>query len=216
MAFDLILRNARLAGSGDPADIAIAGGSIAAIGHSLPGEGESLDIAGCLVTAGLIESHIHLDKSRILDRCTAAPDRGRDHMQRVSAVKPGFTREDVYERARTTLEQCLLHGTMHMRTHVEVDPNVGLCGFEALQQLREDYRWAIDLELCVFAQEGWSTAPEVDANIVACLDQGAAVIGGAPGYDVDHAWQIHRIFELARDYDVDVDIHLDSGIVPDK
>ena len=37
------------------------------------------------------------------------------------------------------------------------------------------------------------------------------MVGGAPGYDVDHAGQIDRIFELAREFDVDVDIHLDVG-----
>ena len=214
MTFDLILRDARTAEHPHPVDIAIADGRVAAIAPTLTGEGETLDLGGRLVSPGLIESHIHLDKSRILDRCSAAPGRGRDHMQRVSAVKPSFTEEDVYARARKTLEQCLLHGTMHMRTHVEVDPNVGLCSFDALERLQRDYAWAIDLELCVFAQEGWSTVPEVDANIVACLQRGARVIGGAPGYDVDHAWQIRRIFELAREYDIDVDIHLDSGIVP--
>lgn len=214
MSVSLILRGARLAGRADLVDIAIAGGRIVAIEAGFSGDSETLTLDGRLVSAGLIESHIHLDKSRILDRCTAAPDRGRDHMQRVSAIKPSFTVDDVYERARATLEQCLLHGTMHMRSHVEVDPNVGLVSFDALERLRQDYAWAIDLDLCVFAQEGWSTVPEVDANVVACLKRGATVIGGAPNYDIDHAWQIRRIFELAREYDVDVDIHLDAGIAP--
>lgn len=215
MSADLILRGARLEAGTEPVDIAIADGRIVAIEAGFGGAGEVVELDGRLVSPGLIESHIHLDKSRIMDRCTAAPDRGRDHMLRVSAVKPGFTEADVYERAKATLEQCLLHGTMHMRTHVEVDPNVGLVSFDALERLRRDYAWAIDLDLCVFAQEGWSSVPEVDANIVACLERGAAVIGGAPSYDVDHAWQIRRIFELARAYDVDIDIHLDSGIVPE-
>jgi cytosine deaminase len=37
------------------------------------------------------------------------------------------------------------------------------------------------------------------------------VIGGAPRYDSDEAGQIRRIFELARKFDVDIDIHLDVG-----
>jgi cytosine/creatinine deaminase len=136
-------------------------------------------------------------------------------MRRVAAVKPGFTVEDVYARARATLEQCLVNGTTHMRTHVEVDPNVGLRGFEAIQRLADDYRWAIDIEICVFAQEGWTDNPQADANVVAGLKRGAAVVGGAPGYDSDHAGQINRIFELAREFDVDVDIHLDVGHTTD-
>jgi len=223
VTFDLIIRDARVFGRPEdepPVDIGITGDRITAIeldlGGAKPREAaEVIDAGGRLASPGLIESHIHLDKSRILDRCSTSEREGRDHMQRVSAVKPSFTVEDVYSRAKTTLERCLVHGTMHMRTHVELDPNVGLRGFEALKELAGDYRWAIDLDLCVFAQEGWSTVPEVDANIVAALENGATVIGGAPGYDVDSAWQIDRIFELAREYDVDVDIHLDSGLATD-
>jgi len=218
MALDLILRNARLAG--DPADVplrdvGIGDGRIIAIESDLAGDGEVIDIGGRLLSPGLIESHIHLDKSRILDRCSPSPNRGRDHMMRVAAVKPGFTVDDVYRRARETLERSVMNGITHMRTHVEVDPNVGMVSFEALQQLAADYRWAIDLELCVFAQEGLTEVPEADANLVEGLSQGAKVVGGAPGYDADHAGQITRIFELAREFDVDVDIHLDVGPTTD-
>ncbi len=218
MGFELILRNVRIAGGppeAPPSDIGIEGGRIAAIGPKLDAAGEEIDAGGRLVSAGLIETHFHLDKSRILDRCTPSPNRGRDHMQRVSAVKPSFTVEDVYARAQATLEQCILNGTTYIRSHVEVDPNVGLRSFEALQQLAADYRWAIDLELCVFAQEGWTGVPEVDANLVEGLKRGAKVIGGAPAYDTDHAGQIARIFELAREFDADVDIHLDVGYTTD-
>ena len=48
---------------------------------------ETVDCEGRWITPGLIETHIHLDKSRILDRCTPAPERGTDHMRRVAAVK---------------------------------------------------------------------------------------------------------------------------------
>lgn len=215
---DLILRNGRVAGMAADAplmDIGVEGGVIAAMEPGLTAEGEELDAAGNLVSPGLIETHIHLDKSRILDRATPSPNRGTDHMMRVSAVKPGFTVDDVYARAKETIEHAMMHGTMHMRTHVELDPNVGLRGFDALQQLAKDCAYGLDLELCVFAQEGLTNAPETDKNLVAALDRGAKVIGGAPGYDPDHAGQINRVFELAREYDVDVDLHLDVGYTTD-
>lgn len=215
MAFDLILRNARLA-DGDaahaPVDIAIADGRIAAVGPGLSGAGERVDAGGRLVSPGLVESHFHLDKTRILDRCAPPKDRrATDYMKRTSAIKHTFTVEDVYARARATLEQCVLNGVAHMRTHVEVDPNVGLRGYEAIERLAVDYAWAIDLQLCVFLQEGWTGSPEGEANIVAALKRGATVVGGAPRYDADGAGQIRRIFALAREFDVDVDIHLDGG-----
>ena len=213
MTFDLLLKRARIADRSDTlVDIGVRGERIAAIAPSLPAGGAEIEDAnGSFVSAGLVESHIHLDKSRILDRCGPAPNRGTDHMRRVSAVKPGFTVDDVYARASRTLEACVSHGTTHVRTHVEIDPNVGLRGFAAIDQLARDYRWAVDLEICVFAQEGLTNSSEADANLVSALERGASVIGGAPGYDPDRAGQIRRIFELAREYDVDVDIHLDVG-----
>jgi len=69
---DLILRTARIVGNESvTADIGIDRGCIAAIAPHLAAEGEELDLAGRLVTPGFIETHIHLDKSRILGRCRA-------------------------------------------------------------------------------------------------------------------------------------------------
>ena len=215
MTFNHILRNARLAKGSDASatvDIAVADGRIAAIERRIAGVGESIDAGGRFVSSGLVESHFHLDKSRILDRVAPLEDRrATDHMKRVSAVKDTFTVEDVYARARNTLEQCLLNGVMHMRTHVEVDPNVGLRGYEAIERLAKDYAWGIDLQLCVFLQEGWTDVPGAESNVVAALKRGAPVVGGAPKYDSDGPRQIERIFSLAKDFDVDIDIHGDGG-----
>jgi len=100
---------------------------------------------------------------------------------------------------------------MHMRTHVEVDPNVGLRGYEAIERLAKDYAWGMDLQLCVFLQEGWTNVAGAESNVVQALKRGASVVGGAPRYDTDGPRQIERIFALAKDFDVDIDIHGDGG-----
>ena len=214
MALDLIIRNARLpaAASAGTVDIGIRDGVIIAVEPKLAAEGPEHDARGKLVSPGLIESHFHLDKAMTADRVAHQPNRmARDHMQRTAAIKHTFTPEDTYARAQATLEQCLLHGVTHMRTQVEVDPNVGLIGFEVIEQIRKDYAWAIDLQPCVFLQEGWTDVPGADENLVACLKRGAPVIGGGIRYDKDGPGQIRRVFELAQDYDIDVDFHLDGG-----
>src|SRR6185437_2638037 len=85
---------------------------------------------------------------------------------------------------------------------------------EALSMLKKEYAWAVDLEICAFAQEGLAHVPEADAALVQALEMGATVIGGAPNYDTDHAGTINRVFELARRYDIDIDMHIDSGHDP--
>lgn len=211
---DLTIRNARLAGLAadhPPVDIGIEHGRIAAIGPGLPATGASFDARGRLACPGLIETHIHLDKSRVIDRCAPQDKRTLSPVKGVTPIKDSMTVEDTRMRAERTLQECILHGTTRMRTQVEVDPGIGMRGFDAVASLIDDYRWAIDIEMCVFPQEGLINYPGTDELLVEAMKRGARVIGGAPRYDTDGAGQIERIFELAREYDADIDIHLDVG-----
>ncbi len=117
----------------------------------------------------------------------------------------------VIERASGTIEKCIGHGATRMRAHAEVDPKVGLRGFEGVKALIDKYKWEIDLEICVMPQEGLTNNPGTDELMVAALKNGATVVGAAPNYDTDRAAQIRRVFEMAREFDVDIDMHLDSG-----
>ena len=168
---DLIIRNARVMGAPE-IDIGIAGGRIVAIEHGLSTGGPVYDAEGKLACAGLIETHIHLDKSRIIDRCPPENGRNANAVQRVAAVKHTFTEEDVYQRASVTLESCIRHGTTRMRAHTELDAGVEMRSFDALEQLRRDYAWAVDLELCVFPQEGLTNNPRSDQLLVQALKRG--------------------------------------------
>ena len=215
---DLIVRNARLPDRPPEElwDIGAAGGKIVAIDRGLAGAADTYDAGGRLACAGLIETHIHLDKSRIIDRCPPEAGREISPMRQVAALKPSLTEEDVRTRAERTLVECILNGTTRMRTQVEVDPAIGMRGFDAVLSLIADYRWAIDIEICVFRQDGLTNYPGTDELLVEALKRGAKVIGGAPRYDTDPNGQIRRIFELAREYDVDiVDLHLDVGDTPE-
>jgi cytosine/creatinine deaminase len=213
---DLVIRNARLSGRpGEPLDIGIAGGRIAAIERNIAADAVTYDAHGLLACPGLIESHIHLDKSRIIDRCAPQERATLSPVFGVTPVKKDMTVEDVYARAKQTLEQCIKHGCTRMRTQLEVDPGIGMRGFDGVEALIGEYKWAIDIEICVFPQEGLISFPGTDELLVEGLKRGAKVIGGAPRYDKDGPGQIRRIFELAREFDVDIDMHLDVGPTAD-
>jgi cytosine deaminase len=98
-----------------------------------------------------------------------------------------------------------------MRPHCEVDPKIGMRGFEGVKALVDKYKWAIDIEICVMPQEGLTNNPGTDELMVEALKNGARVVGAAPSYDSDSAAQIHRVFEMAREFDADIDMHVDSG-----
>jgi cytosine/creatinine deaminase len=213
---DLVVRNARVADQPDagPLDIAVAGGRIAAVGHALDAAGEAYDAGGRLVCGGLIETHIHLDKSRIVGRCPPPIGRQVNPVGMTAPLKKDFTVEDVYARAEATLRECLVNGTTRIRTQLEVDPAVGLRSFAAITRLAADYRWAVDIEICVFPQDGLTNYPGTEELLVEALQRGAPALGGAPRYDSDPPAQLERVFALAAEFDVDLDLHLDVGDDP--
>jgi len=215
--FDLVVRRACILDGVAlrTVDIGIVAGRIAAVEPALADGGPVLDAEGCLVVPGLIETHIHLDKTCIMDRCRAEDGTLAEAVRETAAAKRGFTIEDVYARGRQTLERCIAHGTMRLRTHVELDPGIGMVGFDGVSQLARDYAWAVDTELCVFPQEGLLNNPGTETLLMQALHGGARVLGGAPYTDTDPRGQIDRIFAIAREFDVDIDLHLDLGETTD-
>src|SRR5262245_3294285 len=213
---DLILKNARPIDQAAPTDIGIANGAIAAVDTNLAADVRSIDLGGRLVCSGFIETHIHLDKSCILDRCQSKRGDLEEAISEGAKAKAAFTPEDVHARATRTLEKAILQGTTHMRTHLEVDPGVGLRSLEGVLPLIKEYAWAIDLQICVFPQEGLLNNPGTDELMVAALERGCRAVGAAPYTDSNPHGQIDRVFEMARQFDVDIDMHLDFGPTPDN
>jgi cytosine deaminase len=213
-AFDLIFRNARLRSSSTPVDIGVKAGRVAAIEPKLACEAVEVDVGGRLVLPGFVDTHIHLDKACLLDRCGHIHGTLGDAIRAVSAMKRDFSTDDVYARGAKVLERAIVHGTTRMRTHVEIDPRIGLRSFEAVKALKRDYAWAIDLRLCVFPQEGLTNDPGAEELLVQALRDGADAIGGCPYTDTDPNAHLARIFDLAQEFDLDIDLHLDFDLDP--
>ena len=214
MPLDLVLRGARIEGRDGACDIGIAGGRIAAIEPRIATDAPQELLEGRLVVGGFVETHIHLDKSCILDRCRSLQGSLEEAIAEVAAAKRGFTEDDVYARGRRTLEKAIVQGTTRMRTHVEVDPRIGLRSFKALQRLKKDYAWAIDLELCVFPQEGLTNDHGTEELLIEACEGGADLIGGCSYTDTDPNEHISRIFTIAERFDLDIDFHLDFDLDP--
>src|ERR1700704_2272116 len=215
MTFDFVWRDARLARRETEAvDIGVRRGCIAAIAPGLVCDAPEERLGGRLVVPGFVDTHIHLDKSCILGRCVCRLRTLQEAMPAGAGGQRAFTEDDVYARGRRTLEKAILQGTMRMRTHVEVDPRIGLKGFHAIARLKRDYAWAIDLQVCVFPQEGMTNDPGTEDLLVEACAAGADLIGGCPYTDTDPDRQIARIFAIAEKFDLDVDFHLDFDLDP--
>jgi cytosine/creatinine deaminase len=214
MTLDLVLRQARIAGADRPLDIGIASGGIAEIAAHIATDARAIPLDGKLAFPGFVDTHVHLDKSCISERCRCERGTLQEAIAAVAAAKAAFTEDDIYARAQRTLERAIVQGTTHMRTHVEIDPRIGLMGFEAIRRLKADYAWAIELEICAFPQEGLTNDPGAEDLLAAACAAGAGVVGGCPYTDTDPHGHIARIFALAEKFDLDIDFHLDFDIDP--
>lgn len=170
---------------------------------------QHIEVDGNLVIPGLVDAHFHLDKVRLLERCISVKGDFQEALDKTLAAKRTFTLEDIQTRASRHIEQAIAQGTTAMRSHVEVDPTIGLTGMDALLPLRDRYAWGLTLQLAVFAQEGITHLPETEGLLRQAMEMGGDVIGSAPYVDPDPEQNVRTVFDIAADYDCDVDFHLD-------
>lgn len=217
-AYDLIIRRSRLLGStqsqAELVDIGIKDSKIAVIAPTLSEEaGVELDAQGQLVSPPFVESHIHLDSA-----LTAGEPRWNqsgtlfEGIQIWGERKQNLTLADVKTRAIATLKQQAAQGVLFVRTHADVsEPQ--LIALQALLEVKEEVKDWITLQVVAFPQDGIYSKPENAALLEAALQLGADVVGGIPHYELtreDGVRSVHRVFELAQQYDRLIDIHCDE------
>lgn len=199
--------------STDPVHILIKGEKIMEITPRKPeGAEEEFDAGGNLVLPGLINIHMHLDKSGLAETISNESGTLAEARQKILDAKAGFTREDITARARRTVLQAVQDGVTAIRTHVDIDPAIGLTGLEAILELRESVKNIVDIQIVAFPQEGISESPGTGYLMREALALGADVVGGHLSIARDFKEHSERVFDLALAYDRDVDIHVDIDI----
>ncbi|AUJ86257.1 MULTISPECIES: amidohydrolase family protein [Enterococcus] len=207
---DILIKQARLEDDAELVDIAISKGKITAVAPNIEeSAAKTIEAKGKVVIPGLIESHIHLDKALIADREPNNSGTLQEAIQVTAKLKPTFTEEDIYDRAKRALEMLIIHGTTAVRTHAEFDPAQGFTGFDTIMRLKEEYRDLIDIQVVAFPQEGIFKAPGTDKMMIEAMEKGADVVGGIPYNDAPANEHIDLIFEIAKQFDKDIDLHQD-------
>ena len=207
-----ILEDIRLA-DGTPAAITIRDGRIAAIGAPpppMPGE-ERIDGGGALALPGLVEAHAHLDKT-LLGMKWYRNDVGPSLVDKIDNER--LQRRVLgIDPARQSARQVVLalsKGSTHIRTHVDVDTEIGLSGIEGILATRERFRDEVDMQVVAFPQSGMLVRPGTLELMEAAMRAGADVVGGLDPCAIDRDPRAHldAVFALAQKFGAPVDIHL--------
>ncbi len=208
----LLIRNIRPMG-GPVADILFDGGVIAAIGPDLaaPAGAAVEEGGGALALPGLIEGHAHLDKTLwggSWYRNAVGPSR----MDRIVNERAFRARghHDAAARSLLLAQAYLALGTTRMRSHADIDAEIGLANVYATMRTREALSGAMEIQIVAFPQSGLVCQPGVADLMDAALAEGADVVGGIDPCQIDRdpVRQIDTLFDLAVKHGKPIDIHL--------
>ena len=193
-------------------DIVACNGKITSIGKvAEPTNANVVDLGGNLVLPGMVDGHMHLDKTLFglpWMPHTAGPTR----MSRIETDKEILPNLPVPARRRAglLLDRCIANGTAHVRTHVDMHLEMGLAPLHEILAVRKAYEGRITIEIVAFPQGGVVRCPNVIDLMDAALDAGADIVGGIDPsvIDRDPRGQLDAIFALADRRGVGLDIHL--------
>jgi cytosine deaminase len=101
-----------------------------------------------------------------------------------------------------------------MRSHVDIDNQLGLRNLHEILKVRERFRDLVAIQIVAFPQSGILRSPGTSELLEAAIAEGADLLGGLDpvGIDGDLDGHLDAIFAIAERRGVGVDIHLhDSG-----
>jgi cytosine deaminase len=216
---DLIVRNARLL-DGRLVDVAVEDGRFVRIGAGLDVDASSvIDAEGRLLTAPLVDCHLHLDAS-----LTAGRPRFNESGTLIEGIqvwgelKPTLTEQDVFDRASEIVRWSAAQGTLWIRAHADVSGENDAM-LRGLLRVRDEMADLCTIQVTAFPQDGLY-AHEGDAErLEAAIRAGVDCVGGIPHYEptaeLGHR-EVHRVFELAKQHNRRIDIHCDETDDPNS
>jgi len=211
----LFVANLRLA-DGSAADLLIEAGRIASIGPGLtpPAGAEVIEAEGRLLLPALVDGHVHLDKTLI--GLPFIPHIPGDTVAKRIAAERKLRREintPVEARGGALIERMATLGTVALRSHVDIDPEVGLAGLEAVLRLKQSHGHLMDIQTVAFPQSGILREPGTAALLDEAAKAGVDLIGGLDpaGIDGDVTGHLDIVFDVAARHGIGLDIHLHDG-----
>lgn len=156
------------------------------------------------------EMHIHIDKTyyggpwKAVTPAKNIFDRFAEEKELLPQLLP-----TAKERAMKILDLLIGFGSTHVRTHVNIDPVIGLKNLEASLEALASFSGKISHEIVAFPQHGLLHSG-VASLVKEALTNGATHVGGVDPHSVDGNIEksLNTIIEMAVDTNSEVDIHI--------
>jgi len=212
----LLIKNAKLVGREKEMDILIRDGIFTRIEPNIDEENELeiIDAKGYIVTPTFVNPHMHLDKVyTALKGRESEVETLEESIKIMHDMKRNYTVEDVKSRAIRAIKDCVSHGTTKIRTSVDIDNIIDLIGLKGVIAAKEECNDICDIQIVAFPQEGIFNNEGTQELLWEAMEEGADLIGGMPAAEWTDEYSkkhINLVFEIAKNYDVDIDMHIDQ------
>jgi cytosine/creatinine deaminase len=178
------------------------------------------DAKGGLVLPAFVDPHLHLDLAYSVE--LVKPNKSGTLLEAIrlwDEAKRRLSADNVRERAIRAINAEVSFGTGFIRTHVDVGTGAGLRLTEGVLAARDACRHLCDIQIAVFPQDGILRDPGALEQMRAAIEMGCDVVGGIAHNertDQDSRRHIDLLFELAREFNRDIDCHIDETDDPDS
>lgn len=224
----LLVRNGRLLDRSELVDVVVEDGEITKIRDSVDTGNEllaenSIDADGGLLSPGFVDGHMHLDMAYASESCPLDWNEDSLDAERFHSLMNKYyaehSMEELADAAERGVREAVANGTTHIRTHAMVDLDPGVDTLRALLKAKEATAHLADVQIVPYASRGIladGNEQLVREAIELGLDEAGAesiLLGGMDPAGRNRAVEptLDRWFEVATDYDVDLDVHLQDG-----
>ena len=182
-------------------------------GYEILKEEKTVDGKGYLALPSFKEMHNHLDKTYLSMGWKACkPVKNLEERLRLEALELEELASSTKQRASKMIELLQSKGVTHIRTHVNIDPYIGLKNLEGVKTALEEYSDKLTYEIVAFPQHGL-LRNSVIPLMKEAMRSGANIVGGLDpaGIDRNIEKSLYEVMNLAAEFDADIDIHLHDG-----
>ncbi|MCH4815706.1 MAG: amidohydrolase family protein [Saccharolobus sp.] len=210
----ITIRNARLL-DGRIVDIGIEDERISCLGECR-GNDELIDAEKKLVIPPYFNMHFHLDSA-----FTKAVNRSGTLWEGIRIwqdMRNKISEDEVIRNALTAVKLFVAYGTLWIRTHVDITER-SFKLLRAINRVKEESKDIVDIQITAFPQDGIFTEKGNDELLRKALENGVDNVGLIPHNEIsreDGFRSIKFAFELAKDYNKDVDGYVDETDDPNS
>ena len=175
-----------------------------------------IDLQKKIVLPCFSDLHTHLDKGHIWERSPNLDGTFQTALDTAIADSQQFWQgEDVYRRMEFSLKCAYAYGTKAIRTHLDSFGEQAKISWQVFQDLQQQWQDRLELQAVSLVSLDYYQTPEGVALADLVAEYGG-VLGGVLYINPQLDGQIETLFKLAKERDLDLDLHVDENGDPDS